>query len=207
MFRVLFTFLILATSVLYAQKTMTTQEIVNFKEKVKNVAENTKTISSDFDQYKHMEFLSNAIKTSGKMQYKAPKLVKWSYTEPFHYSVIFKEGKLLINDEGKKSDVNIGSNKLFQKLNELIVKSINGDMFDDAEFTMNFTKDTDKYIVIFHSKDIELKKYIKQFVLHFDSKNYAVNEVKMVEPSDDYTHIIFKNRIENQTIKDEVFSN
>lgn len=186
---------------------MTAVEILEFKKNVKIVSENTKTISSDFDQYKHMEFLADDIKTSGKMQYKAPKLVKWSYTEPFRYSVIFKEGKLLINDEGKKSNVNIGSNKLFKKLNELIVKSINGNMFDESEFTMNFAKDIDKYIVIFNSKDTELKKYIKQFVLYFNGENYTVTEVKMVEPSDDFTHIIFKNRKENETIKDEVFSN
>ncbi|MET2985338.1 outer membrane lipoprotein carrier protein LolA [Aureibaculum conchae] len=207
MLRVIVTFLFLGITVIHAQKTMTAQEIVEFKKNVKSVAAKTKTISSDFDQYKHMEFLSNDIKTSGKMQFKVPNLVKWSYTKPFLYSVIFKEGKLLINDEGKKSDVNIGSNKLFKKLNQLIVKSISGDMFDNTEFTMNFVKTTNNYVVTFDSKDAELKKYIKQFVLHFNKQNYAVIEVKMVEPSDDYTQIVFKNRKENQTIKDEVFSN
>ena len=207
MFKFIFTFLLLVTSVIHAQKAMTAQEITAFKKSVKSVASKTKTISSDFVQYKHMEFLSDDIKTSGVMQFKDPNLVKWSYTLPFQYSIIFKEGKLLINDEGKKSDVNIGSNQLFKKLNVLIVKSISGDMFDDAEFTMNFTKINDKYLVTFDSKDTELKKYIKQFVLHFDKQNYAVIEVVMVEPTEDYTRIVFKNRKENETIKDEIFSN
>ncbi len=207
MFKVIFTVLFFVATVIHAQTAMTIQEIADFKNNVKSVAEKTKTISSDFDQYKHMEFLSNDIITSGKMQFKAPRLVKWSYTNPFQYSIIFKEGKLLINDEGKKSDVSIGSNTLFKKLNELIVKSISGNMFDDGEFTMNFTKSTNKYLVTFISKDVELKKYIKQFVLHFDKESNAVIEVIMVEPSDDYTRIVFKNRVENQTIKDEVFSN
>lgn len=204
---VILTFLLFASSVTHAQKAMSPQEILEFKTNVKNVAAKTKTISSEFDQFKHMEFLSDDIKTSGKMQFKSPNLVKWSYTKPFQYSVIFKEGKLLINDEGKKSDINIGSNQLFKKLNVLIVKSISGDMFDDVEFTMSFTKTDDITKVTFDSKDAELKKYIKQFVLYFDNHNHTVKEVKMVEPSDDYTHIIFKNRKENQTIKDEVFSN
>lgn len=206
-FLIVFAFLLLSISAIHAQKAMTQQEIINFKKNVKEVASKTKTISSDFDQYKHMEFLSNDIKTSGKMQFKAPNLVKWSYTAPFRYSVIFKKEKLLINDEGKKSDLNIGSNKLFKKLNQLIVKSISGDMFDDAEFTMKFAKTTNNYMATFDSKDVELKKYIKQFVLYFNDENYAVIEVKMIEPSDDYTQIIFKNRIENQTINDEVFKN
>lgn len=207
MFRMLFTFLLLTTTTIYSQQVMTPKEITDLKKNVKIVAQKTTTINSDFDQFKHMEFLSDAIKTSGKMKFKAPKLVKWSYTKPFQYSVVFKEGNLLINNEGKKSDVNIGSNQLFQQLNQLIVKSISGDMFDETEFTMNFIKTTENYIVTFNSKDAELKKYIKQFILYFDKENYTVMEVKMVEPSDDYTHIIFKNRIENQTIKDEVFKN
>ncbi len=200
-------FLLMTMCSIHAQKAMTIPEISEFKKSVKSVAEKTLTISSDFDQYKHMEFLSNDIKTVGRMQFKAPNLVKWSYIEPFQYSVIFKEGKLLINDEGKKSDVNIGSNQLFKKLNQLIVKSINGDMFDDDEFVMNFSQTDSNTIVTFDSKNTELKKYIKQFVLHFNKQNYAVVEIKMTEPSDDYTRIVFKNRNENQTIKDEVFSN
>jgi len=205
MYRILFFLLVMGT--LSAQTKMTNSEITSFKEKVKATASKTKTIESDFTQFKHLDFLENDIKTSGKMLFKSPNLVKWAYTDPFKYSVIFKEDKLLINDEGKKSDVNIGSSKLFKKLNQLIVNSISGDMFVDSEFTMTFLKTNQYFQVQFISKDKNLKKYIKQFVLNFDKSNYAVIEVKMVEPSDDYTRIVFKNRKENQTIKDEVFNN
>ena len=193
---------------LTAQETkMTSAEIINFKENVKVMASKTKTIISDFIQYKHMDFLSDDIKTSGKILFKAPNLVKWAYTHPFQYSVIFKGDKLLINDEGKKSDVKIGSSQLFKKLNQLIVNSISGTMFNDDEFIMTFTKTAKFYQVQFSSKDTTLKKYIKQFVLSFDKSSYAVFEVKMIEPSDDYTKIVFKNRKENQIIKNEVFDN
>jgi len=205
MYKILFFLLVVST--LSAQTKMTTTEIVSFKEKVKVTASKTKTIVSDFTQFKHMDFLSDDIKTSGKMLFKSPNLVKWAYTNPFQYSVIFKGDKLLINDEGKKSDVKIGSSQLFKKLNKLIVNSISGDMFNESEFTMTFTKTATYYQVQFISKDANLKKYIKQFVLNFDKKNHSVIEVKMVEPSDDYTKIVFKNREENQAIKNEVFNN
>ncbi len=206
MYKTLF-FLLVMTTTLSAQTKMTSTEINSFKEKVKVTASKTKTIISDFTQYKHMNFLSDDIKTSGKILFKSPNLVKWAYTNPFQYSVIFKGDKLLINDEGKKSDVKIGSSQLFKKLNQLIVNSISGTMFNDDEFIMTFTKTTKSYQVQFSSKDATLKKYIKQFVLNFDKSSYAVFEVKMIEPSDDYTKIVFKNRKENQVIKNEVFNN
>lgn len=204
----LLSFLFLAVAPLFGQNTaVSSQEIATLKQKVKQKAAKTKTILSDFDQYKHLDFLSNDIKTSGKLAFKAPDIVKWEYLKPYKYSIVFKENKLFINDEGKKSDVNIGSNKLFKKINQLIIKSVSGDMFDDNEFKISYSQSKTEYIVSFLSKDAELKKYIKEFVLHFSKKDYSVNEVKNIEPSDDYTRIVFKNRKENSTLDNAIFSN
>jgi len=205
---ILYIFILLVTANIHAQQTkMSVEEISSFKLKVKTTAKNTKTILSNFTQYKHLEFLSNDIKTSGKMSFKAPNLVKWEYINPFKYSVVFKEDQLLINDDGKKSDVKIGSSKMFKKLNQLIVNSVNGDMFDDSEFDTSYYKTSSFYVVLFTSKDKNLSKYIKQFILHFSKKELHVTEVKMIEPSDDYTQILFKNRQDNITLNDEVFTN
>lgn len=204
----LYIVIVFTTVVMNAQQTQMSQaEIDNFKSRVKTIAKNTKTILSDFTQYKHLEFLSNDIKTLGKMSFKAPNLIKWEYTDPYKYSVIFKEDQLLINDDGKKSDVKIGSSKMFKKLNHLIVNSVSGNMFDDSEFDISYYKTDSFYVVKFTSKDKNLSKYIKEFILHFDKSTLHVTEVKMVEPSDDYTQILFKNRQDNITLKDEVFMN
>jgi len=201
-------FLVVSIGAVTAQETaLSKAEIVAFKENVKVVSTKTKTIESSFTQYKHLEFLSDDIKTLGKMMYKSPNLVKWTYTDPFKYSVIFKKDKILINNEGKKSDVNIGSSELFKKLNQLIVNSISGNMFNNNEFEISYHKTDGYYRVNFLFKDKDINTYIKQFVLKFNKKNYRVFEVKMIEPSDDYTQIIFDDQKVNQPIKDEVFTN
>ncbi|MBQ0741119.1 outer membrane lipoprotein carrier protein LolA, partial [Aquimarina celericrescens] len=82
---------------------MSIAEINALKEKVKTHAIETKTISSDFTQYKHLDFLSNDIITTGKLAFKTPNMVKWEYIKPFKYSVIFKNETLYINDEGNKN--------------------------------------------------------------------------------------------------------
>ena len=189
------------------EKKLTFSEIKLLKESVKAKSKKTKTILSDFIQLKHLDFLSNDIETFGKLAYKAPNLVKWEYTKPYTYSVIFKEGKLLINDGGKKNSVNISSSKLFKKLNELIIRSISGDMFDDEEFDISYSKSNREYIVKFNSKNDNLNKYIKQFVIHFTLNSYEVHQIKIIEPTDDYTKIVFKNRKENSILDNAVFSN
>lgn len=186
---------------------MSASEITSFKEKVIAAAKTTNTIKTDFIQYKHLDFLANDVKTSGKMVFKAPNLVKWEYTNPYQYSVIFKENKLLINDGGTKSKVDIGNSKLFKKLNELIVNSVKGNMFNDADFSVSFYKSTQYNKAVFVPKDKKIANYIASFELLFNKADAQVHEVKMLEPSQDFTRIIFKNRILNSVINDSVFNN
>lgn len=186
---------------------MTSSEINSFKQKVTAESQNTKTIKTDFVQYKHMDFLSEDVKTSGKMVFQTPNFVRWEYTNPYQYSVIFKEDELLINDGGKKSSVNMGSSKLFKKLNELIVNSVKGDMFHNADFNVEFFKSPAYYKAVFTSKDKKIKEFIASFELFFSKENAEVMEVKMIEPSQDYTRIEFKNRVLNQPVDASVFRN
>lgn len=189
-----------------AQIKMSSAEENILIEKVKKQAANTKTILSEFEQYKHLDFLENDIKTSGNLAFRSPNQVKWAYEDPYKYSVIFKNQKLFINDEGNKSDIDLGSSKLFKQLNTLIVKSIKGDMFDASEFEMEFYKNDTYSEVYFSPINAKLSKYIKAFHIIFNDKG-EVMEVKMIEPSDDYTKIVFKNRMLNKKLSDEIFIN
>ena len=201
-------FTLITSTFLFGQELpMNASEIESFKQQVAKTSKNTKTITSDFVQYKHLDFLDNDIETSGKLVFKAPESVKWEYTKPYVYSVIFKKDKLLINDGGKKSDIDIGSSKMFKKLNELIVNSVKGTMFDNDDFEITYAKTNETYKVIFVPKDKKIIKLISTFVLHFDKVDGSVQEVKMNEPSEDFTRIIFSNRVLNSPVSDAVFSN
>ncbi len=186
---------------------MSLSEIKTFRAQITDVSKNTTTITADFIQFKHLDFLTSDIETSGKMAFKAPNWVKWEYTDPYAYSVIFKEDHLLINDGGTKSNIKMGSSKLFKKLNELIINSVTGDMFDDESFEVSYSSTQDYNKVIFVSKDKKLAKMIAVFELHFNKNDGAVLEVKMIEPSEDYTRIVFANRVVNSKINDSIFTN
>lgn len=205
-FYVFFVLITALTATAQEQK-MSTAEITSFKNAVNATAKNTKTLTTDFVQYKHMDFLSKDIETSGKMSFKSPGMLLWQYTKPYQYSVVFKNNKIAINDAGKKSAMDMGSSKMFNKLNKLIVGSVNGDMFDENEFTISFFKTSEYNITKLMPKDATLKKYIKQMELYFDKKGNMVSQVKMTEPSNDYTTIVFKNKVTNAQIADSVFNN
>ncbi|MBC6999300.1 outer membrane lipoprotein carrier protein LolA [Cytophaga sp. FL35] len=184
---------------------MSVTEANYLKNKVKSLAGNTQTIKSDFTQYKHIDFLSNDIESKGKLTFKEPDQVKWEYTQPYTYSIIFKDQTVYINDDGNKKNLDVGGNKLFERLNNLIASSIRGDMFNTNEFDMEFFKDGDEQLVHFLPKDPQLSEFINAFHIKF-SKIGDVVEVKMIEPSGDYTQIVFSNRTTNQPLSDADFS-
>jgi len=198
--------LLFLTCFIHAQTPMSTSEANILKATVKERAAITKTISSDFIQYKHLDFLDNDIETSGKLIFKTPDLIKWEYMKPFKYSVLFKDEKLYINDEGKKSNVNIGSNRLFKQLNTLIINSVKGDMFDEVEFSIEYFKKDNYSLVYFSPKDKKFAKYIKAFHITFNTEGDVI-EVKMIESSEDYTKIVFSNKALNKPLEDALFTN
>lgn len=203
----LFLFIAIGGSIQAQETAMNASEIAAFKEKVIASAKATQTIKTDFVQYKHLDFLANDVKTSGNMVFKAPNLVKWEYTHPYQYSVIFRQDQLLINDGGAKSKVDIGNSKLFKKLNQLIVNSVKGNMFNDADFTVSFFKSSKYNKAVFIPKDKKIADYIASFQLLFNKDDAQVFEVKMVEPSQDFTRIVFSNRKLNTPIDGSVFNN
>ncbi|MBF4471224.1 MULTISPECIES: LolA family protein [Flavobacterium] len=189
------------------EQKMSDGEVTAFKQSVAVVSKKIKTLSTDFVQYKHLDFLSKDIETSGKMIFKEPYSLLWQYKKPYNYSIVFKNGKILINDEGKKSAVDIGSSKLFGKINKLIVGSVSGDLFDDKEFSISYFKNKDQNIAKFIPKDATLKKYIKQIDLTFDKEDATVIQVKLLESSADYTRIVLKNKVINTKVDEASFSN
>jgi len=204
---VMFLLLFVGFAAFAQEQKMSDREVAVFKQSVNAVSKKITSLSTDFVQYKHMDFLAKDIETSGKMVFKQPNLLQWQYKKPYNYSIVFKNGKILINDEGKKSAMDVGSSKIFGKLNKLIVGSVSGDMFDDNEFSISYFKTKDNNITRLIPKDAALKKYIKLIELTFDKQDATVTQVRLMESSEDYTKIVFKNKILNAKIDDSVFNN
>lgn len=202
-----FFLLLLGNAVFAQEQKMAASEISEFKAIIENESKTIKTIKTDFVQYKHMDFLSKDIETSGKMVFKATNLLNWQYTKPYNYSIVFKNNKVYINDQGKKNTFDAGSSKIFEKINKMIVGSVSGNMFDDKEFTISYFKTKEFYITKLSPKTKEIQKYIKQIDLYFPVNDVTVSQVKLNEPSGDYTKIVFKNKMLNAKIEDAAFSN
>ncbi|KFF14614.1 outer membrane lipoprotein carrier protein LolA [Chryseobacterium soli] len=197
---------LLVSGFFFAQNTaMTGAEAKAFVTRISSETQQIKTLQSDFTQTKKMDFLDKNIVTYGKMSLKSPNMLSWKYIKPYQYSIVFKDNKIFINDQGKKSSVDAKS-KTFEKINKLIVGSSNGKMFNDPEFTVTYFKNGNYNIAKFIPKSAQLLKYIKQIELHFPKNETTVSQVNMTEASGDTTNILFKNTKINAPIPASEFS-
>ncbi|WP_407405654.1 LolA family protein [Chryseobacterium sp.] len=197
---------IVISSQFYAQNmAMTASEAKAFVTKLSSDTKNIKTLQSDFVQTKKMDFLDKNIVTQGRMSLQTPSALSWKYTKPYQYSILFKNNKIYINDQGKKSTVDAKS-KTLEKINQLIVGSSNGKMFNDPEFKVSYFKNSNYNVARFVPNTSQLTKYIKQIELYFPKNQSTASQVNMTEASGDTTQIVFKNTKTNATIPASEFT-
>lgn len=182
------------------------KDVATFKENLQNSAAKTNTIDSDFIQYKYLSFLSEEIESEGHFSFKKENKIRWEYTVPFNYLILLNDSKLKIVDEEDESNFDLSSNASFQRINDMIINSVQGNVLDETMYEFDFKEDADVYYVILTPIEEEMAEFMSAIHLYFDKKDHTVNKVKMVEQSGDYTTIVFQDKQINAPLEDALFS-
>lgn len=179
---------------------------VAIQKKVAAKASDITSIQSDFIQEKHLSVLSQPITSKGNFTYKKENKLRWEYTTPFTYLVILNNGKILMKDENKESKFDMGSSKMFQEINNLIVNSVQGKISESKDFNVTYFQDPDYYLVVMEPLSGEVKEFFSAIYIYFEKKSLSVGKIDMKEASGDNTLIKFLNHRYNAAIPDEKFS-
>jgi outer membrane lipoprotein carrier protein len=177
-----------------------------FQQALHKVAAQTKALESDFTQIKHLDVLSEDIESTGKLLYKADNNLRWEYHAPLNYLIVLHQGKVSIKDEDKVSSYDLSGNQTFEKINQMIISSIQGDLLlEEQDYRYEFKESSQQYLVELYPKQAKVQEFMQRIQVYFSKKDYSVQQLQMVEQSGDFTRIIFKNKKINGTISDTVF--
>ena len=201
--------LIIFTGILYAQEDgfKEVKDIDKAKIKLGKLTENTKTIQSKFIQEKRLSFLTENIISKGEFYFKNPNQLRWEYSEPFEYIIVFNDKNILIKDEDKISTFDTESNKMFSEISNMMIGTIQGNIFTDSErFEVKYFENNSQYLLELDPKLPEMKSMLKIIKIYIDKSDISVAKIKMIESSDDYTSIDFINRKLNQPIDNAKFN-
>ena len=206
--RIIKLLLLLCSLNLAAQnKALNNSEEKAFKAGVMQKSNAIKSFSADFVQSKHMKTLDDSAESSGKVYFQNPDMLKWEYIEPYDYKLLFKNSKLYIVEDGHASEVDISSNKLFDKMGELVAGSVNGKILQaDADFKISYHQIGEQVRAIIIPKDKALSGMFKEIWVNFN-KEHLIRSVRLMDPSGDFTEIKMNNIKINQPIPSSVFQN
>ncbi len=107
-------------------------------QKLNASSKNTKTIDSDFKQFKHLDILENDMESTGHFSYSAPDKVRWEYLQPYRYLIVMNTGAMWINDGSKTKKYDTQSNKMFKEINDLMVGMLQGKILNSNKFSVSF---------------------------------------------------------------------
>ncbi len=185
------------------------KKVVNEKllsEKLTNASLNTKSIESDFIQFKHMDILEDDMESSGRFSFSSPDKVRWEYFTPYKYMIVMNASVMWINDGKKTQKYDTESNKMFNEINNLMVGMLQGKILESKSFKSSLFEN-DKFVL---AKLVpltpEMKEFLSEIHLYFNKNDYTVNEIKMLEHSGDYTLIKFSNKKLNAEIPNSKFT-
>lgn len=179
---------------------------IEISAKLNTFTRNIESIQADFVQEKVFSFMDDKLIAEGKFWFLSPDKIRWEYVKPYPYIIIMSEGKMHVNDEGDTYTMDMRSNQLFQQMNSLITKSIQGKLLsEELNYDKKFYEDQEHYIVSFVPKDLQLKAYLAAIEIFFSKENGQVLALKMIETAGDYTFLNFHNRIENKPINSSYF--
>ena len=176
-----------------------------FKQKMEAQSKLITTLESDFTQEKYLSVMSEKIISKGHFHFKKVNMLRWEYNDPYKYLIAINKDKMYIKDNGKVSKYDINSNKMFKSINEMMVNTVQGNLLKNKDYKAKFYENEKFYLLELSPLQKGAKDFLKVIQLYINKVDYAVDKVKMIEPSDDYTSIDFSNRKTNQPIADEKF--
>ena len=207
--KILLSFIVLCICVpLFAQEAGST-EITGDKKadlvtSIEKAHKQLTTLSASFTQEKTSTLLTDKVVQKGKLNYKAPKQLRWEYTSPKALTVIFSNGKVLLKTE--KGTTN-NPNKMLGEMGNMIINTINGSFLkENPDFNTRYFKNkSGQYVVVLTPINKKIKTYYKNISITLNSSTFLADKVILTEVNGDVTTITFADKKANATLSDSLF--
>jgi len=175
------------------------------RQKIFEASQQTNSISSDFLQIKRLSFLEEDVQSEGKFYFQKENQLRWEYSKPFYYLIIFRNDTISIRDENKTNSYDVASNRMFREINNIMLSMVNGSIMESENFEFEYFEDPSGYMLELTPLDEGMSEFLTKIRLFVNKHDYSVDELYMIERSGDYTHIRFINKSLNEDIPEHIF--
>lgn len=97
------------------------------------------------------------------------------------------------------------NNLVFKEINAVLIATIKGDIGNQDRFDVNINQTNNQYILNLVPKVPEVKSVLSSIELYLSQKSYLVEQVKMIEPNNDFTLLHFNEQQLNAPLPANIF--
>lgn len=205
MFRYLVLVILLISNTAFAQYKLV-PNTSGFRSQFTASSAKTNSIASDFTQVKTLALLSEKLTSKGKFYFKKDNLVRMEYTSPYQYLMVINGSKIMVKDGSKTNTMSAKSNKTFQRVNQLMMDCMNGNIFNNKDFSVRVFEDADTYLAEMTPASAQMRGMFSKVNVIMKKNSFVVQQVQMFEPSGDYTSINYSNQKLNTNLPDALFA-
>lgn len=200
-------FVLIGTTIAIAQPKgyKALKDTAGFKKKFNEKSASINTNEADFTQEKYVSVMTDKAVSKGKFYFKKTNLMRWETTEPQSHIIVLNKGKMTIKEKGKVKTYDASSNKMFKGLNDMMLTTASGNMLTSKEYQYQLFENEKYFLIQLMPVAASTRKFVKSIEIMVEKSDYTVSQIKMIEPSEDYTRIEFSNKKLNMPIGEDKF--
>lgn len=202
----LFVFTFCFAALALAQTFTPVKDAAALQKKIVEASGKITTIQCDFTQEKKMSMLTDKAISKGKFYFKKDSKVRLEYLVPVKNLIVMNSGKMMMKDDKKTQQMDMHRSKVFQQLNNVIVGSVNGSLFNGKDFSVSFSESNNQVRVELKPLSKMLKNFLSTIVLVLDKKDFTAVRIEMNEASGDNTILSFSSKQINGVVDDALFA-
>lgn len=194
---------IAAQEMIKADETQSRDMIAEINQK----AAELQSMKCEFVQTKHLSLLNEKMVSTGQMHYKQEKMLRWEYFQPYTYTFVLSEDKVMLRSSQKTDVIDVKTSRMFQEITRIMMNSVTGkSLTDKKDFQVNMYTRNKQWIAKLIPQRKEIKQMFSAITLYFDPEKAMVSEVEMTEKSGDITHIVLENIQTNIPLDEGIFN-
>ena len=178
-------------------------QLQEFNSRLVEEARTVQSIESDFTQIKYLDVFDEKMTSTGKFYYQNSNKICMEYSRPLNYLIVISDSKLKIVSDGKKSVMNLSSNKMMNQMQDMLTACMVGDLSRiTSSYKLEYFEDPHYYLVKIKPISKAIQAYITGIDIFLDKKDMSVHKLRLNETATNYTEYEFYNKKFN-SLKDE----
>ena len=118
----------LSIASIHAQSMKKMAQKTEFESRLAKEAQTVESIESDFTQVKYLDVFDEKVTSKGKFYHQKTHKICMEYFRPMDYLIVINGSKLKIVSDGKKSIMNLSSNKMMAQMQDMLTACMIGDL-------------------------------------------------------------------------------